>query len=147
MKNLRSLSLLAVLALSPFVAQAHGDVCAKPFQSGGNIALPAGYSGVTAQFAVPVGYRLQIEQISAGLRLPAATDTADFQVGTTVGGVYAVHDLQVGVGYSNLDRKAYGPVTLYADKDTSVRIFISRITAAYPAGNARWAVTGCLYPA
>lgn len=140
------LSLLA-LSLAPFAAQAHGDACPKPFQATGSIALPAGYSGVTAQFNVPVGYRLQIEQISAGMRLPASTDTADFQVGTTVGGVFAWHDLEVANGYSNLDRKAFGPVTLYADKGTDVRISIARITTSYPAGSARWAVTGCLYVA
>ena len=141
------LLLLAVLSLAPVNAQAHGDACAKPFQTTGTIALPAGYSGVTAQFTVPAGYRLQIEQISAGLRLPASTDTADFTVGTTVGGTFAWHDLQVAQGYSNLDRKAFGPVTLYADKSTDVRIAIARITASYPAATARWAVTGCLYVA
>ena len=147
MKMHHAFLLLAVLSLAPVAAQAHGDACPKPFQTSGSIALPAGYSGVTAQFTVPAGYRLQIEQISAGLRLPASTDTADFTVGTTVGGAFAWHDLQVAQGYSNLDRKAYGPVTLYADKGTDVRIAIARITASYPAGTARWAVTGCLYVA
>ncbi len=138
---------LAALMCASFAAQAHGDACPKPFQATGTIALPAGYSGVTAQFTVPVGYRLQIEQISAGFRLPSATDTADFQVGTTVGGIFAWHDLNVAQGYSNLDRKAFGPVTLYADKSTDVRISIARITTSYPAATARWAVTGCLYVA
>lgn len=143
----RSLTLAMLLAFAPFAANAHGDSCPKPFQATGNIALPVGYSGVTAQFTVPAGYRLQIEQISAGLRLPSSSDSADFQVGTTVGGVFAWHDLQVGRGYSDLDRKAFGPVTLYADKSTDVRISIARITTSYPAANARWAVTGCLYAA
>lgn len=143
----RHAAFLSLLALSflPFAAQAHGDACPKPFQVAGSIALPVGYSGVTAQFSVPAGFRLQIEQISAGMRLPASTDTADFQVGTTVGGAFAWHDLNVANGYSNLDRKAFGPVTLYADKGTDVRISIARITTSYPAGSARWAVTGCLY--
>ncbi len=139
--------MLALLALAPIVAQAHGDACPKPFQIAGTVAFPVGYSGVTAQFTVPAGYRLQIEQISAGLRVGSTTDTADFQVGTTVGGAFAWHDLQVGVGYSNIDRKAYGPVTLYADRGTDVRIAISRITSGYPAATGRWAVTGCLYVA
>lgn len=147
MKNHRSLLLLALLALAPIAAQAHGDACPKPFQATGTVAFPVNYSGVTGQFWIPAGYRLQIEQISAGLRLPSATDTADFNVGTTVGGTFAWHELQVGVGYSNLDRKAYGPVTLYADKGTDVRIAISRITTSYPAATARWTVTGCLYVA
>ena len=69
------------------------------------------------------------------------------RVGTSVGGVFAWHDLQVATGYSNLDRKTFGMVTLYADKGTDVRISIARITTSYPAGSARWAVTGCLYVA
>ena len=147
MKHHRPLLLLALLALAPVAAQAHGDACPKPFQATGTVAFPVGYSGVTGQFPVPAGYRLQIEQISAGLRVGSATDTADFQVGTTVGGTFAWHDLAVGVCYSNIDRKAYGPVTLYADKGTDVRIAISRITSGYPAATARWSVTGCLYVA
>lgn len=147
MKSRNVACLAAILAFSPCIVQAHGDACANPFQTSGSIALPAGYSGVTAQFAVPAGYRLQIEQVSAGLRLPATTDRADFQIATTAGGNYAVHDLEVAEGYAAVDRKAFGPVTLYADKGSTVRIFISRITTGYPAGSARWAVTGCLYPA
>ncbi len=147
MKKHHAFMLLAIMSLTPVAAQAHGAACARPFQTAGSIAMPAGYSGVTAQFTVPAGYRLQIEQISAGLRLPASTDTADFTVGTTVGGAFAWHDLDVAQGYSTLDRKAFGPVTLYADKGTDVRIAIARITASYPAGTARWAVTGCLYAA
>lgn len=147
MKMFRSLSLFSLLAVAPFAAQAHGDACPKPFQATGTMALPAGYSGVTAQFSVPAGYRLQIEQVSAGMRVPATTDRADFQIGTTVGGVYAWHDLEVADGYSVIDRKAFGPVTLYADKGTEVRLALSRITTSYPAGTARWAVTGCLYVA
>lgn len=143
----KSFLLLAALCCAPFAVQAHGDACPKPFQATGSIAFPAGYSGVTAQFTVPAGYRLQIEQISAGFRLPAATDTANFTVGTTVGGTFVWHDLEVATGYSDLDRKAFGPVTLYADKNTDVRISIARITASYPATTARWAVTGCLYVA
>ena len=140
-------SLAAILALSPCIVQAHGDACANPFQTSGSIAIPVNYSGVTAQFAVPAGYRLQIEQVGAGIRLPANTDRADFQIATTAGGNYAVHDLEVAEGYAAVDRKAFGPVTLYADPGSTVRIFISRITTSYPAGSARWAVTGCLYPA
>ena len=147
MKNHRSLLLLALLALAPIAAQAHGDACPKPFQATGTVAFPAGYSGVTGQFWVPAGYRLQIEQISAGFRLPSATDTADFQIGTIVGGTFAWHDLEVAKGYSDLDRKAFGPVTLYADKGTDVRISIARITSTYTATTARWSVTGCLYVA
>lgn len=147
MKNPRSLLLLALLAFAPIAAQAHGDACPKPFQATGTVAIPANYSGVTGQFWVPAGYRLQIEQISAGFRLPSATDSADFQVGTTVGGVFAWHDLQVARGYSDLDRKAFGAVTLYADKNTDVRITIARSAATYPATTARWTVTGCLYVA
>lgn len=139
--------LAAILALSPGIVQAHGDACANPFQTSGSIAIPANYSGVTAQFVVPAGYRLQIEQVSANTRLPANTDRANFQIGTTVGGNYAVHNLDVAVGYAESDRKAFGPVTLYADKGSIVRIFITRLTASYPAGSASWAVTGCLYPA
>lgn len=147
MKKHRAFLFLAVMSLAPVAAHAHGTICDKPFQTAGTIALPAGFSGVTAQFTVPVGYRLQIEQISAGVRLPAATDTADFNIGTTVGGAFAWHNLQVAQGYSIFDRKTFGPVTLYADKGTDVRIAISRITASNPAGTARWAVTGCLYAA
>lgn len=147
MKNHRSLLLLAFLALAPIAAQAHGDACPKPFQATGTVAFPANYSGVTGQFWVPAGYRLQIEQISAGFRLPSATDSADFQVGTTVGGIFAWHDLEVARGYSDLDRKAFGPVTLYADKNTDVRITIARSATTYPATTARWTVTGCLYAA
>jgi hypothetical protein len=84
MKNHRSFLLLALLALAPAAARVHGDACPKPFQATGMVAFPAGYSGVSGQFRVPAGYRLQIEQISAGLRLPSATDTADFRVGATV---------------------------------------------------------------
>ena len=147
MKNHRSFLLLALLALVPVAAQAHGDACPKPFQATGTVAFPAGCSGVTGQFWVPAGYRLQIEQISAGFRLPSATDTADFQVGTTVGGTFAWHDLEVAQGYRVLDRKAFGPVTLYADKGTDVRISIARITSTYTVTTARWTVTGCLYVA
>lgn len=134
MKSRNVACLAAILALSPCIVQAHGDACANPFQTSGSIALPA-------------GYRLQIEQVSANMRLPATTDRADFQISTTVGGNYATHNLEIAEGYSALDRKAFGPVTLYADKGSTVRIFISRITTVYPAGNATWAVTGCLYPA
>ncbi len=98
MKNHRSFLLLALLALAPVAAQAHGDACPKPFQATGTVAFPADYSGVTGQFWVPAGYRLQIEQISADFRLPSATDTTDFQAGTTVGGNFAWHDLEVAQG-------------------------------------------------
>lgn len=147
MKSRNVARLAAILALSPCIVQAHGDACANPFQTSGSIAIPANYSGVTAQFAVPTGYRLQIEQVSANIRLPANTDRADFQIGTTAGGNYAAHNLEVAAGYAESDRKAFGPVTLYADKGSTVRVFISRITTSYPAGSATWAVTGCLYPA
>ncbi|MES2671976.1 MAG: hypothetical protein V4673_16385 [Pseudomonadota bacterium] len=147
MKNHRSFLLLALLALAPAAAQAHGDACLKPFQATGTVDFPAGYSGVTGQFRVPAGCRLRIEQISAGLRLPSATDTADFQVGTTIGGTFAWHDLEVAQGYRVLDRKAFGPVTLYADKGTDVRISIARITSTYTVTTAWWTVTGCLYVA
>ncbi|MBW8850127.1 MAG: hypothetical protein JF600_05050 [Xanthomonadales bacterium] len=147
MKSRNVACLAVILALSPCIVQAHGDACANPFQTSGSIAIPVNYSGVTAQFAVPAGYRLQIEQGSANMRLPLNTDRADFQIGTTVGGNYAVHNLDVAEGFAASDRKAFGPVTLYADKGSIVRIFISRIATNSPAGSATWAVTGCLYPA
>jgi hypothetical protein len=140
-------TLAAALALSPCLAHAHGDACAKPFQTSGSLAVPANYSGVTGQFTVPAGYRLQIEQVSGSIRLASTTDRADFQIGTTVGGTFGVHDLAVAEGYSVIDRKTYGVVTLYADKASIVSIYISRMGSSYPATSARWTVTGCLFPA
>lgn len=140
-------TLAAALALSPCLARAHGDACAKPFQTSGSLAVPANYSGVTGQFTVPAGYRLQIEQVSANIRLPSSTDRADFQIGTTVGGAFAVHNLAVADGYTVFDRKAYGSVTLYADKGSIVSVYITRQGASYPAITAGWVVTGCLFPA
>ncbi len=137
----------AALALSPWLARAHGDACDKPFQTFGSLAVPANYSGVTGQFTVPAGYRLQIEQVSANIRLALNTDRADFQIGTTVGGTFAVHNLAVAEGYALIDRKAYGPVTLYADKGSVVSIYVTRQGTSYPATTAGWVVTGCLFPA
>ena len=147
MKSHNVLRLAAVLALSPCLAHAHGDACANPFQTAGSLAVPANYSGVTGQFTVPAGYRLQIEQVSGSIRLASTTDRADFQIGTTVGGTFGVHDLAVAEGYAVIDRKTYGPVTLYADKATIVSLYISRIGSSYPATTARWTVSGCLFPA
>jgi hypothetical protein len=147
MKRFDTWYLLALLFCMPMVAQAHGDACAKPFQTSGSIALPVGFSGVTAQFSVPTGYRLQIEQISGSVRLASNTDRATFQVGTTVGGAFAWHELAVAEGFGAIDRKTFGSVTLYADRSTDVRISIGRISPSNPATNAIWAVTGCLYPA
>lgn len=147
MKSRNVLWLAAALALSPCLAQADGDVCDKPFQTSGSLAVPTNYSGVTGQFTVPAGYRLQIEQVSGSIRLASTTDRADFQIGTTVGGTFGVHDLAVAEGYAAIDRKTYGPVTLYADKATIVSIYISRTGSSYPATTARWTVSGCLFPA
>ena len=66
------------------------------------------------------------------------------RLGAAVGDRAAEHDQVEPVSYTHLD--VYKR-QLYADKGSTVRIFISRITTSYPAGSATWAVTGCLYPA
>ncbi len=147
MKKILVLSLLAFFAFAPIAARAHGDACPKPFQATGSIAVPVNYSGVVAQFPVPAGYRLQIEQVSARMRLSLNSDRAYFQLGTTTGGVFAYHELEVAQGYSSIDWKALGPVTLYADKSTDVRVYFTRMGSSYPATTGSWTVSGCLFAA
>ena len=147
MKKFLVLSLLALSAVVPIAARAHGDACPKPFQATGNIAMPLNYSGVVAQFPVPAGYRLQVEQVSARMRLSLNTDRAYFQLATTTGGVFAYHELEVAQGYSTIDWKTFGPVTLYADKGTDVRVYFTRTGTTYPATTGFWTVSGCLFAA
>lgn len=81
------------------------------------------------------------------MRLSLNTDRADVQIGTTLGGAFAVHNLAVAEGCALIDRKAYGLVTLYADKGTAVSLYITRQGTRYPATTAGVGVTGCLFPA
>ncbi len=150
MKTPAFFSLLSIAAMLALVAshdaQAHGDRCNLPFQTSGTIVLEPGFSGSVGQFSVPAGFRLQIEQVSAEIRLVATTDRAGFTIGTVAGGAFAWHNLRSEDGFGAIDRQTSGPVTLYADAKTDVKIAISRISDTTVQANGRYTLTGCLYP-
>ena len=149
MKNHLSLSLALLLAAGAMSheASAHGTACAKPFQYAGNVYIPVNYSGYTGEFAVPAGYRLQIEYISAGFRMTTNDGRASFAVSTMVGGVTSWQKLPTEVGYALSDRMTTGPVTLYADANSWVRLSFNRASGYTVATTGTYTFTGCLYPA
>ena len=126
-------------------AAAHGSACARPFQHAGTVVLRAGYSGAVGEFAVPAGKRLQIEYVSAGLRLSNNDGRGAFAIGTSAGGTFAWHPLPVQVGYALSDRQASTAVALYADAGSLVKLEINRASGTALAAVGRYAVTGCLF--
>ena len=142
-------SLLVCLFL-PMAGQAvaHGVECGHPFQYAGTVNLAAGNSGSVGEFTVPAGQRLQIEYVSAGIRLSTADGIAAFSVGATAHGVFAWHPLPILRGYAAVDRLTSGVVLLYADAGSLVKLEINRGSggSAAQAGIGQFAVSGCLYP-
>jgi hypothetical protein len=145
MKTLLCAGLLAVAALSSQAASAHGSSCAKPFQYAGTVALNPGYGGAVGEFTVPAGYRLQIEYVSAGLRMGTNEGRAAFAIGTWAGQTFAWHPLPILTGYALSDRMASNEVSLYADAGTLVKVEINRASSTSVLVYGRYAVTGCLY--
>lgn len=147
MNRIRLAACLLPSLLLATPAFAHGASCATPFQTAGSVLLKPGYSGVVGEFAVPTGYRLQIEYVSAGVRLGTADGRAAFSIATTAGGTSAWHPLPIQAGYTVVDRQTSGEVALYADARSLVKIEVDRGTDTAQETTGRYAVTGCLYPA
>ncbi|TDK23456.1 hypothetical protein E2F46_11085 [Luteimonas aestuarii] len=126
-------------------ALAHGTFCAQPFQHAGTVTVQVGYSGVVGQFPVPAGKRLQVEYVSAGLRMSTNEGRGAFAIGTRVNGVYASHPLPILTGYALSDRMTSSQVSLYADPGSYVSVEINRATGTNVAAVGRFVVTGCLY--
>ena len=140
--------LVAVLATASFFATdayAHGTSCAKPFQHAGTVALNPGYSGSVGEFTVPAGYRLQIEYVSAGLRMGTNEGRGAFAIGTWAGSTFAWHPLPILTGYALSDRMTSSQVSLYADAGSLVKVEINRASNTNVLAYGRYAVTGCLY--
>lgn len=145
MKMHLSIGLLAAASLFASNASAHGSSCAKPFQHAGTVALNPGYSGGMGEFTVPAGYRLQIEYVSAGLRMGTNEGRGAFAIGTWAGQAFAWHSLPILTGYALSDRMTSSEVSLYADAGSLVKVEINRASSTGVLAYGRYAVTGCLY--
>lgn len=145
--NLLRLSFALAIASASLQAQATGFACLKPFQATGTVTFPMRTStqGI-ATFAVPDGYRLQIEHVSAEVRVPSSTGRASFAILTTAGGTAAWQELPILEGFTVFDRQTTGVVNLYADAGTNVSIEIAR-TASFliSSGSGTYTVSGCLF--
>lgn len=145
MKTRLRIGLLAAALLATSTVSAHGSSCAKPFQHAGTVALNPGYGGAVAEFAVPAGYRLQIEYVSAGLRMGTNEGRGAFAIGTWAGQAFAWHSLPILTGYALSDRMTSSQVSLYADAGSLVKVEINRASSTGVLAYGRYAVTGCLY--
>lgn len=138
-----ALALASACVATP--ALAHGTFCAQPFQHAGTVTLQVGYSGAVGQFQVPAGKRLQIEYVSAGLRMSTNEGRGAFTIGTRLNGVFGSHPLPILTGYALSDRMASTQVSLYADPGSFVTVEINRGTGTNLPAVGRFTVTGCLY--
>ena len=138
-------SLFAATLFAP-AAHAHGFPCAHPFQHTGTVVIGPGFTGTVGEFQVLADTRLQIEYVSASVRLGNAGENAAFSIGTTASGIFAWHPLPVDAGYTAVDRLGSQAVALYGDSGTLVKIEISRGSSVGEA-TGRYAVSGCLYRA
>lgn len=128
-------------------AFAHGDYCAKPFQYAGTVVLKAGYAGNVGEFAIPKDMRLQIEYVSAGLRMSTNDGRGAFAIGTIAGGTFGWHPLPIETGYALSDRQTSDEVKLYADPGSLVKIEFNRASGTNVDAVGRYTVTGCLFKA
>lgn len=139
----RILALNLLLAAAGAIALAPAHACTRPLQQSGVVQIPAGMMNAIAYVPVPRGYRYRVEYVSASVRLRAAGEFSDFNVGVWSGVSRIDHTLPSLPGFTQLDRKTSGPVTFYADPGTQVQVSLVRGDAS-AASTGHYAISGCL---
>lgn len=128
-------------------ASAHGTRCGQPFQHFALLTLRTGVSNTDLGFKVPEGKQLQIEYVSAAVRLPSTESRSFFGVGTTAGGVFGWHPLPSQPSHGPNERQTSAMVSLYADGGTTVMFDIGYGSSPDADVLAQYTVTGCLFDA
>jgi hypothetical protein len=101
------------------------DAVREPFQMELRFDTPDGFSEFTAEFEVPAGKRLVLEQVSGVSTPPFGQTIRYFSLRTTVAGEFAFHTIPVTFN-GFVDWVGCQQVRLYADPGTLVKLSAPR---------------------